>query len=536
MKWCALFIIAILIIPPAWPKEPTSGARSDGEVNSITDDQKKQIIHAIDRLNSVNHNNACSDDKTSKASDGKTGVNTADQKTEVLIHECSIDEKENTPSPEGPLPTINKPMIYFLAKDHPLRQKFGFDTVRFAPKAKEALSQESIGIDKNRISYISGTISHTNDNNLFHISTEFINRKLGTKLELPENMQGDDYGFTFGQDANVSVGLVNQMKINLSSGTRLYTREIEGNSTDYGDYDKMPDRYRPKGLSKSNPTYHQLYDAKTRKILLIPRDQTIEKNKKLQKGIAVNELNLEVEIPGNKTDLGLSVGMKELSDEENALGKKIQQGWHKATDIYQFDNKALEKLVIGGMHRYLTLGGKVKSKDITLEKTNCRVSASAEVGAVVNVPISKDAIPLNVVQPYASGDVSVGLVKLKRNHEMTRYELSGQLLLDPWNQTPNKREMGSAGMATMGLTTHHAIGKNGTLSWSVVQVYVPFFIGNQEKNSLLDQNELRVKSIAGEIKSPRQEEVLKEITADWGVITYRHTFNQPKKPSKPSKK
>ncbi len=509
MKFALLLIIANLIYPEVRAQNPnspgpTSRARSDAfnETGELTSDQKSEIQCTIDHLKKMGKMDQCDLYSPPPKS-------TTPQTVEVTVADCNC-EPEN-PKSNSQTPTHSQsqpqPQTIPLAPDHPLRKKFNIDQVKLIikklPDAKDLTK---------KISSIEASASTTNDNHQgFLISPRFYLETYRTLTKSDQSYDGtpvmglgDDSGNTYSIDANSKVVFVNGVKLNTSVGTRLYSRSADGFTT-------------PGGKLK-------LIDDQTGEPIDFKGKLSDLNIETAQRSLSVTELKMEVVIPKNKMDYGLMIGSKTIDDTRKGTATRIQNGWHNTIGIYTFDNDAFENLVVDGIHRYLTLGASVTSPEWKKHFKKCDLTARAKAGFVANVPTSKNAFALNPVQPYAQGEMVVGMGKAKYNSQLKRYEFMGGVTIDPLNQTPEKRDMGTFGMADLGLRWNIPRDKNTTISIVPIHLYYPLTSGGSRKTDLMDQKPIQLDG-----RTIRQEDIVREIMADWFVVTYKKSFNHPKK-------
>ncbi len=495
MNFVFILIMAMLIYSETWAQKQLGSQGTTFDEDNFTKEKKTEIESTIEQLKKMGKTDQCD----LYPSPLKI---TAPQTVEVIVSDCKC-EPDTTDGGGNSGKNHNRkkqqePKTIPLAPDHPLRKKYG-------------IQQVSLKIKK-QIESIEVSAGTTNDNHQgFLISPRFYLETYRTITNSDQSYDGtpvmglgDDSGNTYSIDGSSKIVFVNGIKLNSSVGTRLYSRSADGFTT-------------PSGKLK-------LIDDQTGEPIDFNGKLSDLKIETAQRSLSVTELKMEMVIPSNKLDYGLMIGTKTLNDTQNGTATKIQNNWHNTIGIYTFDNDAFENLIVDGMHRYLTLGASVTSPDLKKHFKKCDLTAHAKAGFVANVPISKNAFKLNPLQPYVQGEVMVSMGKAKYNPLLKRYELLGGITIDPWNQTPEKRDMGTFGMADAGLRWNIARDKNTTVSIVPIRLYYPLSNNKSRKTDLMDQKPLELDG-----RTIRQEDITREIMADWFVVTYKRSFNHPKK-------
>jgi hypothetical protein len=493
MNLLTLFTITIFMLSGCTAKSERKPAQSfDGSngaegIEDIEGIQGKptpynDLKEAIHRIKNFGKTNDCDLTPTLKK---------PPQKVVVTVDDCKCEPPPATRKNAKPKPII-------LPPSHPLKKKFGIDLVLLSLK-------------KN-IAAIETSVSTTNDNHQgFLISPRFYLESYRSITNSDKSYDGtpvmglgDDSGNTYAIDANAKVTFINGIRMKTSVGTRLYSRSADGYVT-------------PSGSLK-------LIDAETKQPIDFDGKLDDLKAESAQKSLSLTELKIEVEIPAKKFDYGFTIGSKTLDDTPSGTASSIQKKWHDTIDIYTFDNQTFERMIVDGMHRYLTLGGEIGKKTEAFRLRKCVVTASAKAGFVANVPVTKNAFRLNTVQPYAKADLVIGMGKALHDPSQKRYEFVGGITLDPWNQTPEKRDMGTFGMADAGFRWNIAKDRHSSLSIVPIHLYFPLSSKSSRQNDLMDGKPMIVNG-----HTIQQEDIQREILADWFVVTYKRTFKWKKK-------
>jgi hypothetical protein len=346
--------------------------------------------------------------------------------------------------------TVQGKKLIPLAANHPLKKKYNIQLL-------------SVG----------STFKVVNDNHLGHFM----------------GMPGDDYGNTFGGDVGVFANLKvkeNQKKIRVGVNYRMrqYTKPIKG----YTSLDFENNQVNVYGKDENNNNVHiGSYD----------RDMNSEDFSKdwnrnqASLTLRVLDVDLLINKPAFKgkgsLDYGLALGVKELSDNANQKGASMQDSHHTNAGIYRFEWDTFSNLLVGGSHKFLTVEPIVQVNLPTIDLFGgvCRINSSARASLLFNNSFTPNRTPsstLNLLEPKAQVDFSLGLIPLKGEKKKSVIEFGGGFKYDPKNKTPMNADPGAQGTARGGLKINGKIGKRINFYIIPIEFYAP--IGKTDNNIL----------------------------------------------------
>ena len=215
-------------------------------------------------------------------------------------------------------------------------------------------------------------------------------------------------------------------------------------------------------------------------------------------------------------DYGLSLGVKELNDNLNQRGAVLQDNHHRKSEIYRFQWDTFSNLIVGGSHKFATVEPKVSLNFPTLDFFGgvCRLNSTASASILFNNAITPNRTPsstLNLIEPKAQVDFSIGIIPLKRSKKKSVIEFGGGVKVDPLNKTPLNADPGTQGTARGGLKFNGNLGKRISFYVIPIEFYVP--IGKKNLHNMLSNENFMVGD------QVIQTDVLtKDVIGSWGEI------------------
>jgi hypothetical protein len=362
---------------------------------------------------------------------------------------------------------------------------------------------------KTRIVSLGVFASSMNDNTWIGPLIDSGAEKLGMKLN-SSALWGDDAGTTFGVDYGGELVLHMAEKktlvVRMNKRMRQMTQQISGKT--YLDRDQ--------GLMRVSVNTTENWGEKISEVPLSLFHRNLNNYEENflfnQASLTAHYLEVDLVLDQPVLDLGFGAGIKTLDDTQEQKGAKLQDGWHKAMDIYRYNWEDFSNLIVDGVYHYVTLTpqASVDVPEVEFFNGSCALNSSIGAGATINIPTQKNSFKLNPIQPFVKSRVNVGVIPHKKyDTGVSRIEFEVETLIDPLNQTPLNVDSGAIGSVSAEVSYNQPLGSRTMLTVVPIRMYFPIY-GKKDAHSLLSD---KVRMVDGlPVRTQINE---KEFTADW---------------------
>ena len=376
------------------------------------------------------------------------------------IYECDCEELSDN--------DMDKNIV--VPKDHKLHKKYGIHLL--------SIGSEFSAINDNHIGYFFG-------------------------------MYGDDFGNTFGGDVKLNSVLdskTNLIRVGLDYQLRQFTTPLEGIAYIKADgVETHVENEQGQRYLLGTDTQAELEDEYGRRTWL--RNQASMTYTMLRVNMMLENKNQASKM---KSSFGASVGYKKLNDTNSQLGAKIQDNHHNNVDIYRFNYKPFERLLVNGAEEYLFIEPKARFDFPSLTKGVCKLSSSTDFSLLFNTPIAKGSNSLNIIEPKVTANINIGLFPMKKDPSKSTLNFFGSATYDPFNNVNPYTDSGVDAFSHVGMQLNGKIGKRLNFYFVPIDFYIPLGEdkGGIANKSMLSQNGNPI--LASELQ--------KDILATWGRV------------------